>query len=194
MNHLIEIKGQRYVLRQHPQKLTLLSFPHLALLHHLYLASTYCYLNAETQEILIIYQNEISILKVAVPPLQLTIVQQSFVEWEPLGGILMRNSVVLYGVHSIIFYSRASIMEKMWEIDILQQIEDIRSNRSDSVIALRAATPSNTLLLWRTAEPSLRPAQEITLTLPILQWKLVGTHILLILTASELRLYYKNAQ
>lgn len=36
---------------------------------------------------------------------------------------------------------------------------------------MQVKSPSNTLFLWNTADISTRPAQEIILTQPIVQWE-----------------------
>ena len=73
-----------------------------------------------------------SILKVVVsPPLQIIVDCQSFVDWEPLGGILMQHIVVLYGLHGIIFYTKGKILEKTWEVEVLQDIEQVKGSPGD---------------------------------------------------------------
>lgn len=159
MNHLIEINSKKYVIRQQPQKLVLLSFPELKLLHKCYLNVSFSSLNARTKEVMSIFNNEITILKPVVTPLQLAVIQQSFIDWQPSGGILMENNVVLYGSHGIVFYARGNIMEKGWQIQVLQDIEEIKANTNEEIIGMKVKSPSNSLFLWRLSEPNVKPSQ-----------------------------------
>lgn len=101
------------------------------MLHKCYLNTSFSYVNPSTREIMSIYNNEISILKPVVAPLQLAVTQQSFIDWQPSGGILLESSIVLYGCHGIVFYRRGALLEKAWQIDVLQDIEEIKTNNND---------------------------------------------------------------
>lgn len=57
MNHLVEINDKRYVVRQYPQKLVLFTFPELVPIQKHYISISYSYLNPDTHEVLVIYQN-----------------------------------------------------------------------------------------------------------------------------------------
>jgi hypothetical protein len=96
----------------------------------------------------------------------------------------MESNVVLYGIHGIVFYTRGNIMEKTWQIDVLQRIEEIKVNPNDELIAMKVKDPSNSLFLWHLAEPSVKPTQEIILTQPIIQWEFIRKDLLVILTSS----------
>lgn len=127
-------------------------------------------------------------------PLQFVVAHQSFIEWEPLGGILLANAIVLYGLHCIVFYNRSALVEKSWEIDIVQDIECIKSTPSGDCLAMKVISPDNSLLLWNTGDPSIKPSQEIILTQSIIAWEFVSAEVLTILTAQELRIYRRDAQ
>ena len=49
----------------------------------------------------------------------------------------MGTSIALYGDHSIAFYSRTNLMQKQWEIEILQEIESIGVSQGDYVIGMK---------------------------------------------------------
>jgi len=137
MNHVIEINAQRYIIRQAHQKLLLLTFPDLHLIHKYYTNANFTYLNPTSHEILVLNLNEITILKPVVIPLQLACEQQSFVDWHPSGGILMQHQIVLFGTHGIIFYTKSNIMEKTWQIEVLQDIEELKCNSSEQALVMK---------------------------------------------------------
>jgi hypothetical protein len=192
MNHVIEINKKHYLVRQQAQKILLLTFPALHPVQKYYINVTHSYLNPNTRELLVLYQNEITILRPAVVPLQFVNAQQAFIDWEPQGGILLANAIVLYGAHCIVFYSRGSLVEKAWEIDIVQDIECLKGTPSGDCLAMKVRTPDNSLFLWNTGDPSVKPSQEIILTQSILEWQFVSDHLLTILTHAELRLYRRE--
>lgn len=179
---MIEINKKHYLVRQQAQKIVLLTFPALQQIQKYYINVTHSYLNADTKELLVLYQNEITILRPALVPLQFVNTQQSFIDWEPQGGILLSNAIVLYGTHSIVFYSRGSLVEKAWEIDIVQDIECLKSTPHGDCLAMKVRTPDNSLFLWNTGDPSVKPSQEIILTQSILEWEFVAEDLLTILT------------
>ena len=193
MNHVLEIRNRHYVVRQYQQKLILFTFPELVPISKFYINATHSHLNPHTHELLIIHRNEVTVLGVAITPLQLAIQQQSFIDWEPRGGVLMKSSIALFGDHCIAFYARGSLMQKLWEIDIVQEIESIGVSQGDLVIGMKVRQPSNTLFLWNQNDPSPKPHQDIVLTQPIIQWQFIGENVLAILTAQELRIYYRNS-
>ena len=78
-----------------------------------------------------IYQQQISIIKPAISPLQLVNTQQNFIDWQPQGGILMATTIVLYAQHLIVFYNRGSLMEKTWQIEVKQDIEEVKGSAGD---------------------------------------------------------------
>ena len=189
MNHVMELNGKHYVLRQQGQKILLLSFPALQLIHKYYITSSHSYLNPDTRELLVLHQNEVTVLRPGVAPLQLVRAMQAFIDWEPVGGILVGGAMVLYGPHCIVFYNRGSLVEKAWEIDIVQDIECLRCTPQGDCLAMKVRAPDNSLFLWNTADPSVKPTQEIILTQSIAEWHFVAEDILAILTTSEFRIY-----
>jgi hypothetical protein len=66
-------------------------------------------------------------------------VQESFVDWSPSGGILMLHNVILYGKHAIVFYARGNIMEKTWQIEVLQDIQEVKGSPDDQAIAMKVS-------------------------------------------------------
>ena len=92
------------------------------------------------------------------------------------------------------FYNRGSMVEKSWEIDIVQDIECLKSTPSGDCLAMKVRTPDNSLFLWNTHDPSVKPSQEITLTQSIVEWQLVTEDLLAILTQSEFRLYCRDGR
>ena len=81
VNHVMEINGKHYLVRQQAQKILLLTFPALQTVQKFYINVSHSYLNAQTRELLVLYQNEVTILRPAVAPLQLVRGQQAFVDW-----------------------------------------------------------------------------------------------------------------
>jgi len=130
-----------------------------------------------------IYQNEVTVLKIVVAPLQIATLQQSFIDWEPQGGILMQHQTVLYNQHRIVFYNRNTMLEKHWEVEVIQTIQNVKGCPGDQTVAMKVKDPGNSLFLWSMLEPSVKPAQEIILTEPILQWEFIRNDLLLILTS-----------
>ena len=114
MNHTLTLNNRHYLLRQEPNKLLLLSHPDVILLYKYYIISTFSITNPSSSEIMTIYQNEVTVLKIVVAPLQIVTVQQSFIDWSPQGGILMQHHTVLYNEHRIVFYNRSTMLEKHW--------------------------------------------------------------------------------
>lgn len=92
--------------------------------------------------------------------------------------------MVLYGAHCIMFYSRGALLEKAWEIDIVQDIECLKSTPEGDCLAMKVRNPDNSLFLWNTGDPSVKPFQEIILTQSIVQWDFVSEDMLVILTHS----------
>lgn len=118
MNHALSVNQQYYLLRHAQQKIILLTFPHLQPVHKYYANANYIYLHPTSPELLVLNKNEVTILKLMVSPLQLVSQQQSFVDWQPTGGILLQHHIVLFGLHGIVFYMRTSLMEKAWQISL----------------------------------------------------------------------------
>jgi hypothetical protein len=92
------------------------------------------------------------------------------------------------------FYNRGSQVEKAWEIDIVQDIECLKSTPHGDCLAMKVKAPDNSLFLWNTGDPSVKPSQEIILTQSIVEWQFVGEDSLAILTHSEFRLYRREAR
>ena len=118
MNHALKINNQHYLLRHAQQKILLLTFPHLQLVHKYYANANYTYLHPSSPSLLVVNQNEVTVLKLMISPLQLVSHQQFFVDWQPKGGILLEHHIVLFGLHGIVFYLRSSLMEKAWQISL----------------------------------------------------------------------------
>ena len=57
MNHIITLNNKHYIIRQEQQKIILLSFPDLKVLHKCYINNTFTAVNAEAQEIMVLFQN-----------------------------------------------------------------------------------------------------------------------------------------
>lgn len=49
---------------------------------------------------------------------------------------------------------------------------------------MKVKSPDNSLFLWNTGDPSIKPFQEIILTQSIIEWNFVSQEILTILTAN----------
>ena len=194
MNHVLSINKQHYLLRHAQQKILLLTFPHLHPVHKYYANANYTYLHPTSPELLVLNQNEVTILKVMVSPLQLVSQQQSFVDWQPTGGILLQHHIVLFGLHGIVFYLRSSLMEKAWQISLQQDIQELKCNTSEEVLVMKVKEAQNTLFIWRLGEPASKPAQEIILTQNILQFDFINESTLVILTSSELRVYVYDGE
>lgn len=171
MNHVLQLNKKHYLIRRQPQKIVFLTFPNLQTIQKYYINATNSYLNKQTHELLVLYQNEMTILRPALIPLQFISTQQSFIDWQPNGGILLSNAIVLYGLHSIVFYNRSTLIEKSWQIDILQDIECIKSTPKGECLGMKVKNPDNSLFLWNTRDPSIKPAQEIILTQSIIEWE-----------------------
>jgi hypothetical protein len=81
MNHVIELNRKHFLIRQQAQKILLLTFPDFHPVQKHYINASSSFLNRDTHELLILYQNELTILKPALLPLQYVKVQQSFIDW-----------------------------------------------------------------------------------------------------------------
>jgi hypothetical protein len=69
-----------------------------------------------------LHQNILTFLKPKCPPLRLIEYQQTYLDWEPIGGLSMSNLVVLYDKTTIAFYYRTPKLEKSWSINVVQEI------------------------------------------------------------------------
>jgi hypothetical protein len=76
----------------------------------------------------------------------------------------------------------------------VQEIECIKSTPKGDCLAMKVKSPDNSLFLWNTGDPSIKPSQEIILTQSIIEWEFVSSEVLTILTPEELRLYRKDAR
>jgi hypothetical protein len=171
MNHLITINTKKYIVRQYSQKIALLSFPEFYVVSKYYANVQFTAINRNTSEILSIYNKTITILEPALMPLQLAQKEQCFLEWQPTGGIIMKNNIILYDLHSIVFMVRGGLMQKSWEIDIIQDIDEIKTNDSESSLAMKVKNPNNTIFIWKMDDLNIKPNQEIILNEEILQWE-----------------------
>ena len=88
-------------------------------------------------EIIVIYKNVLTFLKLKCPPLRLIEYQQEYLDWEPAGGLSMANMVILYDKSTIAFYYRNPKLEKSWAIDVIQEIEEVKGSHDEKFIALK---------------------------------------------------------
>ena len=86
---------------------------------------------------MVIAKNIVTFLKPVLHPLRFIEAQQEFLEWEPLGGLCLSNSVILYDIHSILFYDRARNFEKTWTISVIQTIQEIKNSSSELYIGMK---------------------------------------------------------
>lgn len=194
MNHILHLHSQPFIVQQCKEKILLSSLPDFQVLHKLYAKITFTALNSSTFELLSVDRNTVTVFRLSLSPLKYLEHQQSFIDWEAQGGLILKAYIILYDKHSINFYMRGSspqaALEKAWEIDIVQEICSIKHNLNEETIGMTVRSPSHTIFLWNMNELNLKPTQEIILSAEILQWEFRGSRLLSVLTSQELLLFF----
>lgn len=96
------------------------------IVHKYYAEVSFFYINQ--LEIMTLYKNVLTFLKPKCLPLRLIEYQQEYLEWEPVGGLALGSLIILYDKSTIAFYYRSPKVEKSWEIDVVQEIEEVKSS------------------------------------------------------------------
>lgn len=70
--------------------------------------------------ILIIDKNYVHFASVNLPPLNIALFKQEYLDWEPAGGLCLSSILILFNKHTINFYERAQNLKKTWTIEVMQ--------------------------------------------------------------------------
>lgn len=109
--------------------------------------------------LLIIDKNSVSFVTACMAPLGLAAFKQEILDWEPLGGVCLTAVLILHDRHTINFYERGQSIKKTWTIEVMQEINEIKSSPQEKVIGMTVREKKNTIFLWNLHDISNKPFQ-----------------------------------
>lgn len=128
-NHALRINGETSIIHQASRKLMWLSLPELLPINKYYTKSNFVQVihshdsdHGSDSSMIVIDKNCVNFLTVNVPPLSLGLFKQTFLDWEPRGGLCLSSVLILFDKHTINFYERTQNMKKTWTIEVMQEI------------------------------------------------------------------------
>lgn len=107
MNNLVfKINNEPTVIYKTDRKIVWLSLPELNPIFKYYTKSN-CIQTINQTSILIIDKTTITFATIKMMPLTIAPFKVEVLDWEPLGGVCLTLSLILYDKHTINFYERA---------------------------------------------------------------------------------------